>query len=99
MTPTPRAEPVWRVGESVPWSVAWTGEQAFRVQPSKDFPGLLELDQRQDPGSGEPIFAAVHVTRIERSAEEGTPLVRAARDALDARVDTLRDFDRHSERL
>ena len=36
------------------------------MQPSKDFPGLLELDQRQDPGAGEPIFAAVHVTRQRR---------------------------------
>jgi len=56
----------WRIGETLPWSVAWTGEQAFRVQPSQDFPGLLELDQRQAPGAGEPIFAAVHVTRQRR---------------------------------
>jgi hypothetical protein len=46
--------------------VAWTAEQAFRVQPSDDFPGLLELDQRQAPGEGEPNFAAVHVTRQRR---------------------------------
>ncbi len=50
----------------MPWSVAWSGEQAFRVQPSTDFPGLLELDQRQAPGKGEPSFAAVHVTRQRR---------------------------------
>lgn len=56
----------WRIGETLPWSVAWTGEQAFRVQPSRDFPGLMELDQRQSPGAGEPIFAAVHVTRQRR---------------------------------
>jgi hypothetical protein len=49
--------------KDIPWSVAWTGEQAFRVQPSTDFPGLLEVDQRQAPGVGEPLFAAVHVTR------------------------------------
>lgn len=49
-----------------PWSVAWSGEQAFRLQPSRDFPGLVELDQKQAPGVGEPIFAAVHVTRQRR---------------------------------
>lgn len=50
----------------VPWSVAWSGEQAFRLQPSRDFPGMLELDQKQAPGVGEPMFAAVHVTRQRR---------------------------------
>jgi hypothetical protein len=50
----------------VPWSVAWSGELAFRVQPSRDFPGLVEIDQRQAPGEGEPLFAAVHVTRQRR---------------------------------
>lgn len=49
-----------------PWSVAWSGEQAFRLQPSRDFPGLTELDQKEAPGVGEPIFAAVHVTRQRR---------------------------------
>ncbi|MBS0360061.1 MAG: hypothetical protein JSR98_01670 [Proteobacteria bacterium] len=49
-----------------PWSVAWTGEQAFRLQPSRDFPGKVELDQKQAPGVGEPIFSAVHVTRQRR---------------------------------
>jgi hypothetical protein len=50
----------------VPWSVAWSGEQAFRLQPSRDFPGLLELDQKHAPGVGEPLFAAIHVTRQRR---------------------------------
>jgi hypothetical protein len=49
-----------------PWSVAWTGEQSFRLQPSRDFPGMVELDQKQAPGVGEPLFAAVHVTRQRR---------------------------------
>jgi hypothetical protein len=53
-------------GLTPPWTAAWTGEQAFRVQPSRDFPGLLELDQKQAPGEGEPIFAAIHVTRQRR---------------------------------
>lgn len=50
----------------VPWSVAWSDEQAFRLQPSDDFPGMTELDQRQAAGKGEPLFAAVHVTRQRR---------------------------------
>ena len=50
----------------IPWSVAWTGEQAFRLQRSLDFPGLLELDQKEAPGEGEPLFASIHVTRHRR---------------------------------
>ena len=53
-------------GIEIPWSVAWSGEQAFRLQTSRDFPGLLELDQKQAPGEGEPIFASIHVTRHRR---------------------------------
>jgi hypothetical protein len=59
--------------------VAWTGEQAFRLQPSRDFPGKLELDQKQARGAGEPIFAAIHVTRQRRGMADllchvcGTP--------------------------
>lgn len=50
----------------VPWSVAWSGEQSFRLQDSRDFPGMVELDQKQAPGVGEPLFAAIHVTRQRR---------------------------------
>ena len=49
-----------------PWSVAWSGEQSFRLQPSRDFPGMVELDQKSAPGVGEPLFAAIHVTRHRR---------------------------------
>ncbi|MBW8812260.1 MAG: hypothetical protein JF588_02440 [Caulobacterales bacterium] len=50
----------------VPWTVSWSGEQAFRLQPSADFAGLVELDQKQAPGVGEPQFAAMHVRRQRR---------------------------------
>ncbi len=50
----------------IPWSVAWSGEQQFRLQRSLDFPGLLELDQKEAPGEGEPLFASIHVTRHRR---------------------------------
>lgn len=50
----------------VPWSVAWSGEQGFRIQPSLDFPGLRELDQKDARGVGEPLFATMHVTRQRR---------------------------------
>ena len=52
--------------KDVPWSVAWSGEQAFRLQPSADFPGMVELDQKQDIGAGEPLFATINVTRQRR---------------------------------
>ncbi len=50
----------------IPWSVAWSGEQAFRLQRSLDFPGLLELDQKEAPGEGEPLLASIHITRHRR---------------------------------
>jgi hypothetical protein len=49
-----------------PWSAAWTGEQSFRLAPSADFPGFLELDQKQARGVGEPIFGAMNATRLRR---------------------------------
>ena len=63
-------EPVWRVGENVPWSVAWSGEQAFRLQKSVLFPGMIELSQAERPGEGVPIFGAVHVDRQRRGLAE-----------------------------
>jgi len=50
----------------IPWSVAWTGEQSFWLQDSRDFPGMVELEQKQARGVGEPLFAAIHVTRQRR---------------------------------
>lgn len=50
----------------VPWSVAWTGEQSFRLRDSSDFPGMVELDQKEARGVGDPLFAAIHVTRQRR---------------------------------
>lgn len=52
--------------KDAPWSVSWSGENAFRLQPSTEFPGHAELDQRQDPGAGAPQFAMIHVTRQRR---------------------------------
>ena len=56
--------PLWRVGESVPWTVSWTGEEGFELQNSSDFPGLVDLVQLQRPGEGLPKFKALHVTRM-----------------------------------
>jgi hypothetical protein len=53
----------WRVGETVPWTVSWTGEQHFELKLSDDFPGLVDLVQAERPGEGTPKFAALHVTR------------------------------------
>jgi hypothetical protein len=52
--------------KDAPWSVSWSGENAFRLQPSTEFPGHAELDQRSDPGAGAPQFALIHVTRQRR---------------------------------
>jgi hypothetical protein len=56
--------------KDAPWSVSWSGENAFRLQPSTDFPGHAVLDQRQDPGAGVPQFAMIHVTRQRRGMIE-----------------------------
>lgn len=53
--------------DEIPWSVAWSGEQAYRIQPSRDFPGLAEIDQKQAIGVGEPLFAVIHATRQRRA--------------------------------
>ncbi len=53
----------WRVGENVPWTVSWTGEQHFELGISKDFPGCVDLVQAENPGQGAPRFRALHVTR------------------------------------
>ncbi len=51
------------IGETVPWSVSWTGEDSYDLVASADFPGFADLVQVQRPGEGVPKFAAVHVTR------------------------------------
>jgi hypothetical protein len=53
----------WIIGRNVPWSVSWTGEQTYRLRPSADFPGRMELLQAENPGQGSPKFAALHATR------------------------------------
>ena len=61
--------------KDAPWSVSWSGENAFRLQPSTEFPGHAELDQRQDPGAGAPQFAMIHVTSIKRELAFRTSLL------------------------
>jgi hypothetical protein len=51
------------IGKNVPWSVSWTGEQLYDLQLSQDFPGLVDLVQREQPGVGAPRFAALHISR------------------------------------
>jgi hypothetical protein len=64
--PSPPLSNPWIVGESVPWSVAWSGELDFSLRPDADFPGYVELVQASQPGEGLPIFASNHVTRNRR---------------------------------
>lgn len=56
----------WVVGETVPWSVAWTSEDSYGLQPDKFFRGLLEVVQSESPGVGSPRFAANHLSRNRR---------------------------------
>ncbi len=62
----PLAVSTWIVGDSVPWTVSWTGEESFDLADSKDFPGLVDLVQVERPGEGRPKFKALHVTRQRR---------------------------------
>ncbi len=81
-TPEPAA---WRVGENVPWSVAWSGESSYRLAASTVFPGMVEVDQVERPGEGEPLFAAIHVSRHRRAMADllchvcGKPTVKRDR--------------------
>jgi hypothetical protein len=56
----------WVIGETVPWSVSWSGEQKFRLVPSRVEAGKLEVDQIERPGDGFPIFAVNHTGRNRR---------------------------------
>ncbi len=56
----------WVVGETAPWSVAWSGEIEFGLRPDADFHGYTELVQKDAQGEGRPLFAANHVTRNRR---------------------------------
>ena len=60
----------WIIGETAPWSVAWTGESQFGLQQSTDFPGYLEVFQEENPGVGLPVFAANHASRNKRGMIE-----------------------------
>jgi ferredoxin len=62
----PSSDNPWVVGETVPWSVAWSGEQGWALRPDPDFPGHVELVQQSAPGEGRPLFAINHVTRNRR---------------------------------
>jgi len=57
----------WIIGENVPWSSAWTSEMRFGLQASHEFPGLAEVVQTESQGRGEPLFAAMHITRQHRA--------------------------------
>ncbi len=63
-TAKPPIGPPWIVGDSVPWTVSWTGEERFSLADSRDFPGLVDLVQIDRPGEGLPKFKALHVTRM-----------------------------------
>ena len=56
-------DPPWRIGETVPWVVAWSGEQDFDLRPSASFPGRIEIVQAERPGTGVPLLNGMHIGR------------------------------------
>ena len=56
----------WRVGQNLPWTAPWSGEDKFRLAPSEMFPGLRELVQVEDPGNGVPQFQGMNLMRQRR---------------------------------
>lgn len=54
---------VWRIGENVPWTAAWSSETSYDLAPSQHFPGRVELVQISSPGVGTPVFDGMHVMR------------------------------------
>ena len=57
------AEPTWRIGETLPWVIAWTGEAHFSAQASTVFKGLREVVQPHAPGEGVPMLRHMHLRR------------------------------------
>jgi hypothetical protein len=57
------AQSLWRIGENVPWTAPWSGENQFRLRPSRAFPGKVEVIQLSAPGVGEPELSGMHVMR------------------------------------
>lgn len=57
------APPVWNIGVNVPWVIAWSEENQFRMAPSESFPGRVEIIQKNRPGRGTPQFSGMHVMR------------------------------------
>ena len=64
------AAPRWRIGETLPWVVPWTGEDAFRLEPSSAFPGMMELVQDERPGEGEPLPSGMNMMRQRRGVTQ-----------------------------
>lgn len=55
---------------TVPWNVAWTGEEGFEVRPCRWAGGRLALWSPHRPGEGRPIYAEMHMVRQRRSIRE-----------------------------
>ena len=78
----------WRLQDTVPWTMSWTGEEHFELRESGDFPGLVDLVQLERPGEGIPRFKALHVTRLRTGIARhichvcGRPTPRADRYLL-----------------
>lgn len=61
--PGPAAASPWRIGETLPWVIMWTGEAEFSARMSQTFVGLREVVQPEAPGEGAPMLRNMHLRR------------------------------------
>lgn len=54
----------------VPWTVAWTGEEGYRVEPCRFARGAPAICQSVAPGDGRPTFGKPHFQRQRQAIGE-----------------------------
>lgn len=69
MTDETKATPGWRIGDTVPWVVPWTGETQFQLKLSEAFPAHYEVTQVSAPGQGAPVMGGMHLERQRAGVE------------------------------
>lgn len=62
-SPTRPDDSQWRIGETLPWVIMWTGEAEYSARMSETFVGLREVVQAVAPGKGAPMLRNMHLQR------------------------------------
>lgn len=55
----------------VPYTVSWSGEDVFTVQPCRHAGGRMAICQQIAPGSGKPVFGKPHSQRQRHAIADG----------------------------